>query len=83
MLALVSAREVNKKLRKQYVHCIQNVYDVADSRFLEGANLLQLLGKLDLKRGLLQLSAYEICLLVCITVSLFTVLSTTISSPAS
>ena len=34
-------RELNKKLRKQYVHCIQNVHDVVDSDFLEGANLLQ------------------------------------------
>ena len=84
MLALVSAREVNKKLRKQYVHCIQNVYGVVDSRFLEGASLLQLLRKLDLKRGLLQLSAYyKICKLVDIAVSLSTVLSTKISSSAS
>jgi len=64
--SLYSAREVNKKPRKQYVHCIQNVYGVVDSRFLEG----------DLKRGLLQLSAYEICNLMDITVSLSTVLST-------
>ena len=50
--------------------------DVVDSRFLEGAKLLQLLRKFDLKRGLLQLSAYEKCKLVDISVSLSTVLST-------
>jgi len=59
------------------------VYDVVDSRFSEGANLLQLLNKLDLKRGLIQLSVYEICKLVDITVSLSAVLSTKISSSAS
>ena len=82
-MTLCSAREVNKKLRTQYVHCIQNVCDVVDSRFSEGANLLQLLRKLDLKRGLIQLSAYEICKLVDIAVGLSTVLSTKISSSAS
>ena len=59
------------------------MYDVVDSRFLEGAYLLQLLTKFDLKRGLLQLSAYEICKPVDITVSLSTMLSTKVSSSAS
>ena len=38
---LRSGREVNKKLRKQYVCCIHNVHDVVSSYLLEGANLLQ------------------------------------------
>ena len=64
---------------------IINVYDVVDSDFLEVAKLLQLLRKFDFMRGLFQLSAYEICKLVDITVSLATrstMLSTTISSSA-
>jgi len=56
------------------------VYDVVDSDFLEVANLLQLLRKFDYKRGLLQLSAYEICKLEDIAISLSTVLSTKIIS---
>ena len=81
--SLCSGREVNKKLMKQYVHCIQNVYDVVDSDFLEVAKLLQLLRKFDFMRGLFQLSAYEICKPVDIAVSLSTMLSTKISSSAS
>jgi len=46
-----SGRVVNKKLLKQYVYCIQNVCNVVDSRFFEGAYLLHLLRKVDLQRG--------------------------------
>jgi len=38
---LRSGREVNKKLRKQYVCCIHNVHDIVGSYYFEGANLLQ------------------------------------------
>ena len=69
---LRSGREVNKKLRKQYVCCIHNVYDVFDSDFLEVANPLQVQKKVDLNIGLLQLWVVR-----------STMLSTTISSSAS
>jgi len=42
---LCSNREVNKKLKKQHVCCVDNVYDVVDSYFLEAAYLLQVLRK--------------------------------------
>jgi len=37
-------------LRKLCVYCIRDVYDVVDSDFLEGAYLLQVLRKINLKR---------------------------------
>jgi len=40
-----SGREVNKKMKKQHVCCINNVYDVVDSDFLEAAFLLQMFQK--------------------------------------
>jgi len=40
-----SSREVNKKLKKQHECCVNNVYDIAYSDFLEAAYLLQVLRK--------------------------------------